>query len=529
MQFRALIVDDEPVVRQGLVLMLREACVNLDHIDEAANAQEALVLAAEHRHNLVFLDIRMPGPSGLEVMEQLREVSPEARVVILTAYDRFDYAQEALRHGACDYLVKPIEDEQLHRALQRCTNSLAADEAQKSAAASLQLTCQFLEQYLVHVLIPQAAEGQTDSSPKVPCMGSPQPDQSYHICLVVDPEDGGADLQGWLYAAKELALPWRAFGAVADGRLVLLISYPVGKPSPESVTELGRRMCLGLRERCGTDVFIGIGRPVPDPPSLTVSYAEALQALAFLRANRNRTREAWLSFSDIQAPGSSSWVYPWEKEEELATAIRLGKPEKAVHLALELLNEVLRNSPYIGERQARAAEILAIASRAALNRRVDPGKVLHLSCRQLRYLAKTTGGASLKEWMQQTITGLLSLMDQAAISRTEQMVAEAQAYIQKNLSRSITLKEVARAVCLSSSYFSVLFHKQTGTSFKAYLEQARLEKAVELLLNTDAPVYEVACRVGYDDANYFARVFRKAHGTTPTEFRRRHQPKGAAV
>lgn len=529
MQLRALIVDDEPVVRQGLALMLSESGVNWERIDEAANAREALAAAAKHRHNLVFLDIRMPGPSGLEIMEQLREVSPEARLVILTAYDRFDYAQEALRHGAFDYLVKPVEDEQLHQALQRCIDSLAASEAQRSAAANLKSTCQLLEQYLVHALIPQGTGSQADPSAKPSHRSNSQSCQLHHVCLVIESQDGRADWREWIDTAKDLAWPWGAFGAAVDGRLVLLLSSPAEEPSPERVAELGERMYSGLLERCGTTTLIGIGRPVPDPSSLTVSYAEAIQALEFLKATRNRLREPWLSFSSIKAAGPSNWVYPWEKEEELAVAIRLGRPDQAIHLALQLLDEVIHNSPYVGERQARAAEILAIASRATLSRMVDPREVLHLSCRQLRCLAKVAGETSLREWMRQAITALLALASQTGMSHAEQMVAEAEAYVQKHLGRSITLKEVARTVCLSPSYFSTLFRKQTGTSFKAYLERVRLKKAIDLLLNTDAPICEIARQVGYDDANYFARVFRKAHGIAPTEFRRRHRPRDAAV
>lgn len=526
MSFKVLVADDEPLVRQGLRLMLRQAGEDIGEVLEAANGREALAVAAAEAPDIVFLDIRMPGASGLEVMRELRVCCPRARVVVLTAYDRFDYAQEALRQGATDYLVKPLDEEQLAQALARCRAALAVEAERQAGEAFSQAVRRSLEEALVLELVGKV-RGRARSEAELQGLleqllgrgaGLPQ------VCLVLEPRGGQApDWEVLRQACAAAAAPWLLLAAVIEQRLVLLAQPPArkGPVTKEEVEALGLRLARGLKERAGLEVSVGMGTACRRPADLAFSYGEALLALE--AAAGSCGEGVCRHVADLGSYRQSAWSYPWQREQELLRAVKLGMFAQARELAQGLLAEVLRHSPYVGERQARAAEILALVSRAALEARAEPGAVLHFSCRQLRRLPAADTATALREWMEAVMAGVAALVTAAGRSRAEQLILQAEAYMRENLARNLTLEEVARKVYLSPAYFSTLFHKHKGCSFSRYLERLRVEAAAELLAATDEPVYAVARAVGYHDANYFARVFRKVTGEPPSAFRRRRR------
>lgn len=528
MSLKVLIVDDEPLVRHGLGLMLRQCGVDIGEVLEAANGREALAIAAKQAPHIVFLDIRMPGLSGLEVMRELHACCPHAKVVVLTAYDRFDYAQEALRQGATDYLVKPLDEAQLCQALQRCLAALTAEAEQEARCAVSEAVCRSLEEALVLELVGKVkgrVKGEAELKGLLVQLLGREADFP-QVCLVLEPQ--ATHEPDWEVLRKlctKIAAPWLVLSAVVEGRLVLLAQLPSqgGQVSKEDAVELGRRLRGGIKESTGLEVAIGIGTTCSHPGGLASSYGEALLALEAAADGHGPGGDLCLHFADLMGIRQPGWSYPWEKEEELLTAVKLGMAERARSLAMALLEEVLRNSPYAGERLARAVEILALVSRAALEARADPKAVLHFSCRQLRRLPGVGTAAALRQWMEVAMAGVASLVAEANRSRGEQLILQAEAYMRENLARNLTLEQVASKVYLSPAYFSTLFHKYKGCSFSSYLERLRVKAAVELLLTTDEPVYAVARAVGYHDANYFARVFRKVVGEPPSAFRRRRR------
>ena len=116
---KVLIVDDEAVVRRGIVLGIDWASLGCAVVGEAANGEEGLAAAERYSPNLIITDVRMPHMDGIEMMRVLRERGSTAHVIVLTAYNDFDYARSALRFGAADYLLKPFRDQELVAAIER--------------------------------------------------------------------------------------------------------------------------------------------------------------------------------------------------------------------------------------------------------------------------------------------------------------------------------------------------------------------------------------------------------------------------
>ncbi len=132
---KCVIAEDEALLRHALVAMLREAWPQLDIVSECEDGGEALEAIAEHRPDVAFLDIRMPGLTGLEVAAAMAEISPATQVVFVTAYDQ--YAIDAFETGAVDYLLKPVARERLAAAVQRLQTRAAAGRNDAAVIAAL--------------------------------------------------------------------------------------------------------------------------------------------------------------------------------------------------------------------------------------------------------------------------------------------------------------------------------------------------------------------------------------------------------
>jgi len=123
---KILLVDDEPIVRRGLKQMIKNFNFSFNAILEAGTGPDAVVLAEQYRPEVILLDIKMPGQDGLAVAQKIMQVNPHTRIIFLTAYAHFNYAQEAIRCGAKDYLLKPVHPEDLRQAINICVEEISA-------------------------------------------------------------------------------------------------------------------------------------------------------------------------------------------------------------------------------------------------------------------------------------------------------------------------------------------------------------------------------------------------------------------
>ena len=156
-----LVVDDEDIVRQTIVGVVQNSGLDLYPIEEARTGQEAVTVAQHVRPSIILMDVRMPGMNGLEATRAIRGLVPEAKVIIMSAYDEFSFSQEALRLGAVDYLLKPVRPGTLVEALSRIKTQLQQEQETQNTAAEamtrLEAALPLVESRLVHDMITRAA------------------------------------------------------------------------------------------------------------------------------------------------------------------------------------------------------------------------------------------------------------------------------------------------------------------------------------------------------------------------------------
>ncbi len=435
--YSLLIADDESLERSSLRLIINKSCPEISRIWEAENGKQVLKSCREHRPDIVFLDIRMPGLSGLEAARGLREILPNVRIVFLTAYNHFEYAHEAIKIGVDDFLLKPASDDRIREVVGKIARILDGlrrrEEDDRKNRDRLEKVAEFFTSEILESLLVRPVPSGTLAN-------------YFSIMDVVFTRgvvaafriDYGSYPVRIDSREQELLLKRRCLLAIKnefEGRMIRFLVHELrnvfyvlvlpGKDAAEEYTfqvdilDLFQSVTGMVREDIGLSIHVGVSRSFTDPDGIHAAFREAGAALD--RTGPDDTVVAWQE-SFLEKGGQSAAGF----------------------------------SP--------------------------------------QSLQQSRGGALVKEVVD---------------------------YIDGHYMENISLESLSARVHLSCFYLSKVFKHHKKVTFIDYLTDFRIGKARELLRNPKSNVKEVCYAVGYSDPNYFARVFKRIVGLTPTEFRDR--------
>ncbi|MGI9952283.1 response regulator [Moorellaceae bacterium AZ2] len=532
---KLLIVDDEPLERQAIRYLLEKARPQYQVVAEGRDGGEAVALGQQIQPDVILLDIKMPVMDGLAAGKTLRRLLPEARLVFITAYDEFAYAQEAIALGASQYLLKPVAGEELISLLDSLAQEI--DEERRVKEETLKLRTA-LEEMLPLIRLGFVLDlvagriGAEEARARAEFLGLPSlPRLVMVITIDTFPTRpapvGEAERQFLkkrvLQIIEERVSSWPGAVVVPGFKDEFLLLLPLDALADrhgarEAVTRLGEEICARVRELTSVTVTVGIGRPAEDPTLLARSYAEAAAAAEYrLLYGGDQVIHA----DDVTVLPRACRMFASPAEKELALSVRLGDQEKAGrHLNQIIAEMVLRQEVRPPVFKMRLLELLSVAAHSALEAGADPeeiaGIVLHGS--QEIVALESLGEAQAK--IRTKLHTLVEKVVEARERRNINLIEKAVTFIRQNYHRDLSLEEVAQHVYLSPCYFSRLFKQVRGENFIDYLTRTRIEAARNLLLATDYSITEIAVRVGYRDVRYFGQVFKKQEGCTPTVFRK---------
>lgn len=243
-----------------------------------------------------------------------------------------------------------------------------------------------------------------------------------------------------------------------------------------------------------------------------------------LSDNKQKYLQQSLIFDSLQryktgtAPVTN--IYPYEKENELISKVKLGNVTGAKAILNDLLGYVLfSEGNSLDAVKTRAIELSTLLSRAAIEGGAATDTILKINNLFLKSLQEVDSQDELCYKLQEiVITFTESLFSNAPTTHSE-LMKKALSFISKNFAMPLTLEQVAKEVHLNPSYFSTIFKKSCGSSFKEYLNLVRIEESKRLLSNTDYSIIDIAIAVGFEDQSYFCKVFKKYTGLTPTGYR----------
>lgn len=520
--YKILIADDEGIVRESLKFII-DKDFNDCEVYLAKSGRQAIELAEEHRPDIALLDIQMPGINGLSALREIRSIEPHIRALILTAFDNFDYAKEALELGATDYIMKPIERKKITEELTKLIHDIDMERQKRkddlNIREKMEAVVPIIENGFVLSLIIQNEYGYSGTQYRSLLNLT----EEYGFITVFEWGEGfekeapgnpvGASVRAQKFAAQmsgQIRIFFKAYlSDMMGNKLIAAIpwtSADMGYTERLRMIERMRSLVTSLKEMVGVDFKAGIGSVQPWS-TMFDSYQEALNAL------RHGMRKV-THIDDLM--------------------VRNDAAKQQANLRRTML-EVLRRGDEAGTR--REAEMLlawymdtrnsteADAQMALLEILLEGCRIASEQGKSVQSQAgKELLQASTPEEMRQIFTtAVLQLVRDIAAQAPKQnsVIQLAKEYIQNNFTSELSLEKTAQQVMnISPYYFSKLFKEETGTNFSDYLTGLRIQKARELLRkDPDRNIKEISIEAGYSNPNYFSRIFKKCTGMTPTELR----------
>lgn len=536
--FKVMIVDDEIFIISLIEKLIDWEKYGMCIVGTADNGMTALEEVKRLQPDIIIVDVRMPGYDGITFMQKVRELNDKVKFVVISGHKKFEYAKSAMQYNVEDYLLKPVSKNELEQILQKLGTKLESEKQNEAVLKKLdnqlgvskgKLRSYFFERILNGSLnIPPedlAAVNQTFFTTfslgifQVICVkldaAESIPDKNFTDTLIGRVQELMADgLAGCCF---------ECLVKTEQNSITMLLNYQANQR--EEVWKKLRDNFKGIQEVLvkfeQLYITMGMGREVTGLSGFSESYVSAEKCLY--------TRTALEIGAIIQDsmvkedPGIIDIIFSDEARVRLAESFKSFQVDK---IKLQVLGAFSAGDEYRYRDTCIYHEILQFIHRKFYEylRQIDiyKGSYEDLEVQLMEKLL----------WCYTPRQTAAALMDQISIFIEEYTqnskggenpsIRIAKKYIAENYAKNISMASVAEVVNLSGVYFSVLFKKEVGTNFVDYLNQYRIDMAKKLLKDVRYNVNEVAGLVGFSDARYFSKMFKKNVGVKPTEYRSRN-------
>ncbi|WP_438448907.1 response regulator [Gorillibacterium sp. sgz5001074] len=544
--YRVIVAEDEEDVRDAIVRGVDWEALGFEVIDSAENGQEAWDQFGRHTPDVLLTDIKMPFLDGLQLADRVKSQYPSTRVVILSGYDEFEYAQKALKLQVDEYVLKPFSTQELLGVMGKVKNALDEEAAEKKNVDTLkehyrrslpvlrenllaslmmrQLKKREIEEKAALYQVPlegrhyQAAVISMDAPGD---KGGRQPEQEGAVSLSLkDSEDQELKLFAVLNIAEEIAAG-HGLGKVFlhNGQVVVLAisADEDGEAAAARMLAAADEIRQAIERYLKLTVTVGVGLVTPDITRVSYSYKDAVLALDYrviLGGNRI------ISIADVERRYVEKVRFDELKEESLIRCIKLGTVPELVSIVDALFQGLLEQPVSVKEYQLYLMEILTAVLKAAKDADADLDEVLGEDAVPFAELHRFQTLEEAKSWLVILCTRIMGSIAVVRQSAYKNLVEDALAYTRAHYQDTdISIHKVCKQLHISTGYFSSIFKKEMKMTFVAYLLHIRMEAAKELLRTTDLKAFEIAEKVGYTEPNYFSFSFKKHVGVSPKEYR----------
>lgn len=499
-----LVCDDEKWIREGIAGAIDWASLGIDTILTARDGASAVEIVRGQKPDIVITDIRMPNLSGLEMIEAIRETICPNRIIVISGFSDFEYARTALQLGVSDYLLKPVNEDALRGAVEKCLNAVREDEfalrlRKEAGLDRLTLWLNHIDAQIsgLDVLL----SGFGIDAEKTPFVRA-------GICR--------PDFSRGLFPAHQTPVT----GAVEESGAAYLLFQP-------SASEYA---CLFFRDRstdlktCDTGlmgrVFYGNLPGITEAGSFTGE------------GGWTRLEDGWVSYNQAEAALLYNLIYA-KRHTFIYDELR-GRREKPLTADFRVSKPVvlLANRRFAGYR-AWVEEIFGVINGGA--EQINPrdliaffsslvsgiGRLWELDDGELQAIREEIETAWRQEDLYRKLLFLPERLPPERQVGVKRNFLQALDYIEKHYSRPVTMAGTACALQLNASYFSKMFSECAGEPFLKFLTRYRMEKAKELLRESNGKIYEISEKVGYADYRIFSKNFKEYAGISPAGFRSR--------
>lgn len=519
--YNVLLIDDERNVREAIKESVNWNSLGIDMVQEAENGIEGLEQFFQCIPDIIFLDIQMPRMDGIEFATIIRKRFPQIRIVILSGYDLFEYAQSALRIGVHDYVLKPFLKERIPQIVKAQLTALKAEASTTQNTAFTNSVLQLRKEIARRLQQGVRVDAQTLDE----CYGSfikERGERCYYLNLNWHSTSSDA---GQFSASTDFAI-----ASIAENLLLSEQSgftFEAAGGSQAAVfwgTDAQLRQAIDIiriqfSKMTDSSAFISVSGPgrIEELNTLRLQALEA-ECKCFLCTNPMVT-----CYEDLQKQ-NTTFEYPADAESLLLSKCFYTAPEELIPLVGDFFSRILES--YI---DSNTCKYVLLRLLTKLSCCIDSFNTLNYSNEwfdnfdPLEVLQNFHSVHDAQPWIMELLGREWQFYDQAVRQCTDTF-RQIRSYIHSNYAdETLNLKKCSNDLYLSYSYISRVLKKEVNRTFVEYLNDFRVQNAKRLLIETQLPVTRISESVGFTNSSYFSTVFRKYTGMAPQQYRQRGQ------
>lgn len=538
--YRIMIADDEGIAVESFTYMIREEFKDTCIIESAKTGRSVIELAERFRPDIALMDIRMPGINGIDAIKEIRKRNPGIIFIVISAYDKFGYAKEALSLGVMDYLNKPVNKDvfldTLRKAMAKVDGEREKRTRELAILEKMETVTPILENGLVYNLLFQDFSGEDIENFKK--LLEINTNYGYMIALVFGDSDEGGNMTNVVGTSVRIQSQTRDLrdivksyisgmvGSVMANKIAIFVPYEKKDSANDAdsddlnelnynerleIIDLIRNMVRRLNTQLDAVFRAGVGTVRPLSQQMT-SYNEALESLTM-------TNGSVAHAEDLAVGCEYEDNYPVDSERAIFEGVKKGELEATLSAGNYFFDWMLETyDNYTDDIKLKTLEFVLRAESIAYG---ISGETYRFRSREdyLKFINRVESYDKLRKWFIDKLTDACHDVKSRKENRSNGIIDRAKEYIMTHYQKDISLDDVSREVDISPYYFSKLFKEATGDNFIEYLTNLRIDKAKDLLDNTELSMKEICVQVGYANPNYFSRIFKKNVGVTPTEYK----------
>lgn len=533
--YRILLVDDEEEVRKAIIRNIEWEKLGFQMAQDAENGEDALEKIEQLKPDVIMTDIRMPYMDGLTLTKRIRQKYPSMKILIFSGYDDFEYAQQAIKLNVTEYILKPVNVEELTGILNRVRENLDEEIAQRRDVSMLRRrylsSLPIIRELFLNDLVQGNVE-EADICPKLEEYGVDILNARKLTAAVVslEPEERLKGRDSSPLQQERKLIPISVRGLVEDRlrdyfRFTSFISAggitfiaAIDQDSTQTgLIDLLADACKEVQRILGITVTIGVGYSTQRPERIGESYQSAVDALGYKAIVGTG---GTIYINDMEPVSRGKLQLNPKDETELENRIKFGTPETIGEAVREIAGRMEDTRAHASQYQVYRFSLINCIMRLMQQYDMDLRQIFDAEGDVIRLMGSGHGREEFPVWLTRVACRMNEFINRRRDNTARQVIEEAKQYIQDHYQEpDLSVEMVCRQLHMSPAYFSTIFRKETGKTCVAYLTDVRLNRAVELLNQTSDKTYVIARKVGYQEQNYFSYVFKKKFGVSPTRFR----------
>ncbi len=520
--YKLLVADDEYWTREKIRNMLNWEEYQLIFMNPAQDGEEVLRIVEKDRPNILITDINMPFVNGVDLVRRVKEEYPDIVVFVISGYDDFEYVKQTLMAGAINYLLKPVTRIDLVGALSKALEIISEKEENEKQIVK---TASLIQDREMSLLV----EKEDSVIPAVNFLNESSDMVGSSMMLVKIHElqelmgKYEYDLNYLSYSVKRL------MKQITGMQNLLIFNYIYRSNEFLIVTEaevseqrhMAMKILNAFSELTHSPVTVAVSEPAYSFESLHNAYVQSISVLMA----RPFKKENAILFSQQEGgiTGSSVKNHMTQELEWQLKGMLKNSSKKAI---MDFLRETVglaacdrKEWKYIEVKQTVKKINTIFSDIVSQSGSASSMSELDEMDQMMDKVLEKLDGEQVLGLLEEMLLVVLAEKAGDIAGNIKDVVREAASYIDQNYYEELSLVSLAAKYCVESSYFSRVFKQETGKNLMLYITDRRIEKAKEIMRQSEISMSEIAFMVGYDDYTYFSKVFKKVTGISPREYR----------